>query len=135
MKKESNLMWSGIIWGLLVAMLFTILGAAIGAAILNSGSIPENACSWISVIIWTISSFCGIMLSLKLTKDKMLLSAGITAAVYLLMLMAVNLLIFQQRFVGLWKGIIAVSVSFLVAILLNLNRPKVKRRKTGYRKR
>lgn len=135
MKKESNLMWSGIIWGLLVAILFTILGAAIGAAILNSGSVPENSGTWISAIIWAISSFCGIMLSLKLTKDKMLLTAGITAAVYLLMLMAVNLLIFQQRFMGLWKGIIAVLVSFLVSILLNLNSSKVKQRKSVYRKR
>ena len=135
MKKESNLMWSGIIWGLLVAILFTILGAAIGAAILNSGSVPENSGTWISAIIWAISSFCGIMLSLKLTKDKMLLTAGITAAVYLPMLMAVNLLIFQQRFMGLWKGIIAVLVSFLVSILLNLNSSKVKQRKSVYRKR
>lgn len=135
MKKESNLMWSGIIWGLLVAILFTILGAAIGAAILNSGSVPENSGTWISAIIWAISSFCGIMISLKLTKEKILLTAGITAAVYLLMLMAVNLLIFQQRFMGLWKGIIAVLVSFLVSILLNLNSPKVKQRKSVYRKR
>lgn len=135
MKKESNLMWSGIIWGLLVAILFTILGAAIGAAILNSGSVPENSGTWISAIIWAISSFCGIMLSLKLTKDKIFLTAGITAAVYLLMLMAVNLLIFQQRFMGLWKGILAVFTSFLIAIFLNLNRPKAKRRKTGYLKR
>ena len=135
MKKKSNLMWSGIIWGLLVSMLFTILGAAIGAAILSSGSVPENAGSWLSAIIWAISSFCGIMLSLKLTKDKLLLTAGITSAAYLLILMAVNLLIFHQRFMGLWKGIIAVLVSFLVAILLNLNSPKEKRRKSVYRKR
>lgn len=133
MKKNSNTIWSGIIWGLITALLFTILGAAIGAAILSSGSVPENAASWLNVIIWAISSFCGTMLTLKLTIDKKLLSASITAGTYLLILIVMNLLVFEQQLIGVWKGILAVLITVVIAVLLNNNKPKAKRRKTKYR--
>ena len=75
MKKQNmprNSMWEAVIWGLVASVLFSILGAAIGASIVNAGAVRETGVAWISALIWAVSIFCGVMLSLKIYQDNLI---------------------------------------------------------------
>lgn len=138
MKKRnatSDPMWKAIILGLVISALFSILGAAIGASILNAGGIGENSAIWITALNWGISVFCGTMLALKLHKENMIVTAAITAGGYMLMLTCINLLFLNQQFKGVGSSILAILAGFTAAVLLNLNIHKKKGHKTRYRPR
>ena len=128
-------MWGAILWGLLIAVLFSILGAAIGASIINSGGIPESGTAWITALVWGISVFCGNMVSLRLHKQKMVVLSAITAGIYLVILVALNLLLLEQQLDGLGRALLAVIAGSAAAVLLNSGKRKGKRRKTSYRVR
>ena len=134
-KPTKDSVWTAMVWGLVTAVLFSILGAAIGASILNSGGIRETGTAWVSAMIWGVSIFCGTMLTLKLNNENILLSAGITAGGYVLILTAVNLLFFEQSFSGFGRAILAILAGSGASVLLNLNRHKTKGHKTRYRPR
>lgn len=134
-KTTKDSVWTAMVWGLIAAVLFSILGAAIGASVLNAGGIREAGTAWISAMILAVSVFCGTMLTLKLNNNNIFLSAGITAGGYIIILTLANMLIFEQSFSGFGRAILAILAGSAVSVLLNFNRYKSKGRRTRYRPR
>ena len=138
MKKQNmpkSSMWEAVIWGLLASVMFSILGAAIGASIVNAGAVRETGVAWISALIWAVSIFCGVMLSLKLYKDNIILTAVVTTAGYLLISVGINLLFWDQQFSGLGRALLAVLVGSVLAVLINLSQHRTKGRRPRYHTR
>lgn len=129
----NSAMWMAVIWGIIICVLFSILGAAIGAVILNSGKTGDSSAKWVVSFVWGISAFCGIMLALKIYKENKLLIAGIIASVYLILLTGVNVMLLDQSFNGFGRGIIALLIGAVLATLINHKKRRRKNRKHRYR--
>ena len=132
MKKTKSSVWNAILWGFIVSVLFSILGAAIGASIINSGAVRESATSWLTLLIWGISIFCGVMLALKMGNDNQIIPVCFLLGGYILLNICVNLLFGNQYFVGFGRLILASLVGSGVALLLNFNKKKGIKHKIRY---
>ena len=131
--KNNHSMIVAILWGFAISVLFSILGAAIGACVLDIGSVNEKGILWISGLTWSISVFCGIMLSLRLYKNKIVIVTGVVSGIYILVLTVVNILFLNQKFSGLGVAVISVLAGAFAAAMLNSKEPNGKRKKIRYR--
>ncbi len=121
-----------VIWGALVAIVLTALGAMISASIVNSGSIGEKGVAFVAMIIWLISSLCGSIVAGKLAKNNILPVIFISAAVYVLILIGLKIILFDAPFAGIGKGMLIILVGVVPSLLLSGKQKHGKKMKFKY---
>ncbi len=124
-----------IMWGILSALIFTLLLSAIASSVIQSGKASESITGWLSSAVWAISVFCGAMLSLKLHSEQIWIVSGAIGIGYILLLCAVNILFFEQSFAGIGRGLLSILAGLTIAVLLKVRGQKSNRKKTKYRPR
>ena len=87
--------------GTAAAFAWTILCAAILAKLMESGTLPEEAVGYGSMIILLSGSFLGALLAFGKVKCKRLQVSLLTAAGYYLSLLAVTALFFGGQYTGM----------------------------------
>lgn len=132
-EQKMNSMWVAIAYGSVIAILISLLGSIIGAILMNRELIGESAAFILPIIVWIASGFTGTMVAAKLARSRYLLVAGITALIYLFVLISVSILIFDGKFTALWQGIVSVLAGGGLSLILSSRKNTGKKHKVKYR--
>ncbi len=104
----------------------TLIISAILAMLISSGNISPNAVGYGVMGLLMISSVAGAMASTLRIEGKRLIVSTLTAAVYFLLLLCTNALIFD----GMYKGIPATAMVILAGGVINALLPVGKKKQT-----
>ncbi len=102
--------------GILGSLLLTLLGAAVLAYLIGSGTVAQTGMGLGSTVILIISTALGSLVATGIHKHRKLMISGITAAGYYLSLLAMSALFFEGQYEGM--GITAIMVLLGAGIAL-----------------
>jgi putative membrane protein (TIGR04086 family) len=108
--------------GLVVSIVITFIGAAIGAWLLSSENVGETSIGHIAVVILLLSSIAGAFMSAGIAKEKRLPVCVLTGAAYLLSLLAITSLFFEGSYSGVGECALVILAGAISAALLGLKR-------------
>lgn len=109
---------AGIGIGTAAAMLWTVLGAAITAALVSREVVMESAIGYGALIILVSAAFLSAKVSYHKIKHRRAMVMGISGCVYFLCLLAVNALFFGGQYAGVGVTIGAILAGSGCALLL-----------------
>lgn len=127
MKKSnsSNRVGQGIIKhiaaGALLALASSLLLSVIVTMLVEKGYIAMGSTSIPIFVTHAISVFSGATLAIRIEKGRTAIVSGVVSAVYWLILLCVNMLIFTEGIEGVAFCCVAVTVGCLMAIGVNLH--------------
>ena len=118
------------------------IGIGIGAALILSGALSALAAFLMSTekmqvssipvciaITHLLSAFSGTWLACRMTKEKRLLTGGITALGYILFLLATTAILLGGQYSGIGTGILTALLGGGAAVLTGLRKGKRRSRK------
>ena len=133
-KSKTNPIWMGVLVGIILALLISLVGAVLSAFLINEGNIGENAYWGISSIVWFLASFLGTASASKAASQQCIIVSAITALGYLLIIAAIQILFFDSQFGSIWKAMLIVAAGLLPTILIFCRPEGKKKAKIKYRK-
>ncbi len=111
-------MGAGLAMGGLLSALWTAVGAALLAKLMESGSIGVSALGWGAMGILMTASFLGALLAVGKIKRRRILVCGASGLVYYLMLVAVTALFFGGQYSAMAVTAAVVAAGCGAAVLL-----------------
>ena len=140
MKQKANstmgLVTSGLILGVMVSVAITLIGAAVGGAMISSETIPEDSTGYCAMAILLISAMTGAITGAGKAKEKRLYVCGLIGAIYFLVLLATTALLFGGQYEGVGVTALVIFAGSIVACLMGMgggNRPKRRKSKIRHR--
>ena len=122
--QSSNLYWH-IVIGVVLAVVMSILSAALGAVFMDNESIQLGAIPYISYAAWVVSSFLCAYFSGRAGEGKWLLRSGIATGIYYIIMVSIGILIFGGATGDMIYGFLAGLVGFIGAVLIISKKQKV----------
>lgn len=122
-----------VVIGTLISLVVTILGMIFCTAMINGGNITENTMSIMCPIIWATASFAGAVSSALIAGRQYLITCGLPAVCYFIVLFAVSAMFLDGRYETIGWGILCTSVAALLAIFLFTRKGSVKKTKFKFR--
>ena len=132
-ERKSNSMWIAVIYGVVISIGISILGCVIGAIFVDK-EIIGSFTTIMAMVVWIVSSFLGTMIATRLVNGNKLIILGITAVVYLFILVCASILFIDGSFMTLWQGSVSVLIGTGLTMVICSNRKADKRHKVKYRK-
>ena len=114
----------GVGIGIIVSIIVTLLGAAIGAWLLASEKIGEGSCGYICVCTLLLSGILGSWIAASVVGEKRLLTCILAGTGYLLSLLAITALFFGGVYSGAGEGALLILGASISAALLGLKQNK-----------
>ena len=131
-KVGSNIVKSNLVIGLVLAMAVMLAGAAVGAVMISTGSLPENTLGYISIMVLLLTGFSGAAVGTGRATEKRLLNSMMSAGGCFAALLAITALFFEGQYDRI--GITALMLllgAFSAAIM---PKGKGRQRNSRYRK-
>ena len=132
-KSQKNSIWISLLWGVVVALLISLIGSLLGTFLINAGSIQENAYPVIAIALWFVSSMIGSLVACKKASQQYLIVSALTVVGYLFVLIAVQILFFESQFGQMWKAILIGVAGIIPSILICSKTEGRKKAKIKYR--
>lgn len=120
-----------IVIGLTVAVIVSVLGAALGAALLAKQTVGMPSTWIVADIIQFLSSMLGVLIACKLAEGKYIIISGITAAVYVFLLVSTAILFFDAQMSNWGTSLLAIAIgsgSACAICIMNIEKRKGRRR-------
>ena len=127
-------LWKGILLSLVISVVVMMLGAISVTALVSSGAVDETGYTGIIWLILALSALCGGISGFAVEKDKGFIVVIGGAAIYYLVLICINIVLFDGQFLGIGMGTFMVILGVGGSILLK-NIPFTGSRKTKYKYR
>ena len=115
--KESNLL-KCIGVSVAISVLFTIICAAVIAGMVQIGSLEEQTFGGLTMMILGVSACIGCMIGGKSAGEKYWFGATAAVAVYYLVLVSANIVLFDGMFPNLLFGTLAVILGAAVSVVM-----------------
>lgn len=115
-----------IMKGVLAAVIITLLLAAVITALTLNGILDESKLKLSSYGIMLLSVFIGTMVIDRNSETQLMVINAAVGAVYMFLLVAINILFFNGSFKKLWVGLIVMTAAAAVSMLLSVKRQKQK---------
>ncbi len=115
---------AGIGIGTVGALLWTIAGAAMTAALVNGEIFAESAIGYGALIILITAAFLSAKVSYHKVKHRRAMVMGISGIAYYLCLLAINALFFGGQYAGMGVTAGAILAGSLCALLLGTGERK-----------
>ena len=119
-----------IVTGTIIALVLSALLSVILTTLMLNGRLQEGSTGPIVLVIRMISIFAGAIIGGTLLKEKYLLQVSLTALSYILVLIGIGIVFYDEGIKGILSGVVSVVVGSVVALLI-LQRPRSKGRRTG----
>ncbi len=126
----------GIMIGLMISWLISILGAAVGAFLLHSQTLPETAIGYCSLITLVLAAALGSWVAVKKIQRLRFQMSLLTGVCYYISLLSITGLLFGGQYGEAGMSAIAVAVGSGLAVITDVKALKVGRgklRKSAYR--
>lgn len=120
--------------GAAIAVVITVLMSIGLTSLVINGQIAESDTAFIVFIIRAVSVMIGGMIASALSKEKILITIGITAIGYLLIVVALGIIFYDGLFQNFVSGMISVAVGAVCACVLRLKTPRKKKHSVKYLK-
>ena len=120
--------------GAAIAVVITVLMNIGLTSLVINGQIAESDTAFIVFIIRAVSVMIGGMIASALAKEKILITIGITAIGYLLIVVALGIIFYDGSFRNFISGVISVAVGAVCACVLRLKTPRKKKHSVKYLK-
>lgn len=125
-------LWKGILLSLVISLCLLVLGAISVTAMVSSGAIEETSYTGFVWLILALSALGGGISGLAVEKDKGFIAVIGGAAVFYLILICLNIVLFDGQFLGIGMGTLMVALGAGGSILLK-NIPFAGRHKAKYK--
>jgi len=122
--RSGNIYWPMVI-GVVLAVVMSIISAALGAVFMDNESIQIGAIPYISYAVWVVSSFLCAYFSGRAGEGKWLLRSGIATGIYYIILLSIGILIFGGATADIIYGLLAGLVGFVGAVFIISKKQKV----------
>lgn len=129
---NSSALW-GVIIGVLIALITTVVMALVFATILNKSGAGERLQNAMTVCIWGISVIVGNAVLSCLQKDKKVIWILAVGIIYFTILLINNILLFDGLLSGAWRGLLSVGGGILLSVALFGRVKARKKHKARYR--
>lgn len=120
----------GIGAGCALQIIISVIGAAVASAMIVHETVSENTVKFFAFAIQLLATFTGGFTACKFAKGKYAITAGITAAVYCFVLVAISILTFDGQLTGFWLGVLAVVLGYVLSCATCITSGKGKRSRT-----
>lgn len=117
-KKDERSMATGVAIGVLLSVMISLLLAMGTAGLITNEKLSEGGIHYFTLIITLISGMVGGLVAGKIVGSKYAVVTGLTGLVYLLVLIAVGILIFDGGFNMLWTSAVAIAVGVSISCVL-----------------
>lgn len=121
---------AGIGIGTIGALIWTVLGAAVTAALVSRELVAENAIGYGALIILVSAAFLSAKVSYQKIKHRRAMVMAVSGCVYFLCLLAMNAMFFGGQYAGVGVTAAAILAGCVSAMLLGTGR---RRGKGGHR--
>ena len=115
-----------ILIGVLIAQLLNLMGTFLGAILQNKGILDDTGTVWYTVAIWFTAS-CGATMILSAILEKNWISICAVGGIHIGILLCINMLLMNNGFSGIGKGIAAIAVGLIPSFFLLRNKRSVKK--------
>ena len=115
--------------GIAVALVLSIAMAAMAAYLISTEKLQVDTIPICTAIAQLISAFAGTWIACIINKEKRLLTGGITALGYILLLLASTAILLEGQYSGILIGIAVTLVGSGAAVLSGLRKGRVRSRK------
>lgn len=104
--------------GVLISVLLSILLAAGIAMLMLSEHLKEENIQLYSFIVIFISVFTGGLSACGLAKEKYAMMSGITALVYLLLLVCASVFVFEGGLNNIWTSALVIALGYVLSCVV-----------------
>ena len=98
--------------GLGTEVVISLIGAMIVTTMLISETVSVGSMKFLTLIIQFFATAFGGMIACTLVKGKYALTAGLTAALYCFLLIAMSILIYDSAFGSVWTSLLAIGLGY-----------------------
>ncbi len=123
-KKRSGSAYSGIVIGVVQAIIISVMIAALGAVFIDNESVSVGAIPVICFIAWFLSSFMCAIYSGRKGDGRWVLHSAIATLIYYILIMSIGIFIFDGLSGAAISGLIAGVLGFVLAIILLIKKKK-----------
>lgn len=120
---RNNTVIASVAVGVIAGMLTVILLSLLLTSLVVNGSIGEDKTGAYISVIRSFGCFTGCMLSTAFAKKQYLLVTGLTAAAYLVVLLAVGIVFYDGSFVHFGNGLLMTVIGCAAACMIRLKPP------------
>ena len=123
-------------FSLIVSMLITVLGIAVGAYLVHKEMIMQENMGLVVTTVLTLSSAAGALTAILAVKRMKLQMSFLSGASYFLLLLSMTALFFEGQYNGVAAAGIAILTGCSIVAILNIlpgRRGKLFKTKTAYR--
>jgi putative membrane protein (TIGR04086 family) len=128
MKNKERPLYSGIIMGIIVGVLSTLLLCAVSATLVNSENINENRIGLLALSTVTVSTFAGSLIAGKCVSTRIAVACILTAVIIGVLLAAVCITAFDANFSGVFPIVCAMIVGSVCGCVGCVKKYKPKRK-------
>ncbi len=114
--------------GIGIAMILSVMLSAGATSLVMKGSIQESAFSIFAFFVRAIAILVGALIGTQLIKEKCLLTIGIIALGYLILLLALGIVVYDGSFRGFGMGVISVITGGAIGCIVRLKSQNRSRR-------
>lgn len=110
--------------GVLIAVVATVIFASVIALLIIQEVLPESAVTVLCFVGLLVSSFAGCIFTGKRSVSKVAIYSGITAGIYIALMLAIGIVIFDGELEGVLPNTVSILVGYGVACALCISRAK-----------
>jgi len=131
-QKQNTIALNAVV-GVIVSFVLLIIGVSILTVFMLNGKIPETVVSIAEPVILLVVAYIGTLTALKRAQQAFLLICGIVAVSFLMLLLSVNVIVFDADFQQPWLELIATIIGSILAGATKLKTAGNRKRKRNYR--